>query len=345
MVTLHDVAKKANVSVMTVSRIINYPEKVKDSTRVRVQRIMDELNYRPNFLAKSLAEGKTKTIGVLYSNIYNQAYLDIITGIDAYAYSKGYSIFSTNVDTFNHAVKALDMIIGNRIDGLIVLPMEMGMSQREDYDAFTDEISKFYRYLERTIENCGIKCVTISEKIDGAKNVSFDFKKIATISMDYLLERFTDIAMISNVIIDGLWKEKEDVYISKMQEKGLQDNIFVEREQNTVQGGYNAMTRIIEKGKIPQVVYCANDYFAIGAIQSALAHKLRIPEDISIMGNDDVQFSTMTFPQITTVSLNAKEAGKKAVKMLLKLISDKECEDRIMNHSIVERGSVGESRI
>lgn len=343
MVTLQDVAKKAGVSVMTVSRIINNPEKVKESTRIKVQEVIEELNYHPNLLAKSLVKGNTKTIGVLYSNIYNQAYLDIITGIDEYAYQKGYSILSTNVDTFEHAVKALDMIIGNRIDGLIVLPMEMSMSVREDYNVSIDEMANFYRYLEKTIEKYNLKCITFSEKIKGARNISFNYEKIAAISMDYLLERFTNIVMISNVILDGLWKDKEDVYASKMQEKNLEDNIDIVREQNTVQGGYNAMTKIIESGKLPQAIYCANDYYAIGALQSALAHELKIPEDLSIMGNDDVQFSKMTFPQITTVSLNAKEAGGKAVKMLLKLISNKECEDRVMKHSIVVRGSVRES--
>ena len=343
MVTLQDVAKKAGVSVMTVSRIINNPEKVKESTRIKVQKVIEELNYHPNLLAKSLVKGNTKTIGVLYSNIYNQAYLDIITGIDEYAYQKGYSILSTNVDTFEHAVKALDMIIGNRIDGLIVLPMEMSMSEREDFNVSIEEMIKFYRYLEQTIKRYNLKCITLSEKISGAKNISFNYKKIAAISMDYLLERFTNIAMISNVILDGLWKDKEEVYLSKMQEKGLEDNVYIVREQNTVQGGYTAMTKIIESGKLPQAIYCANDYFAIGAIQSALAHELKIPEDLSIMGNDDVQFSKMTFPQITTVSLNAKEAGRNAVKMLLKLLLDKDSEDRIMKHSIVVRGSVRES--
>lgn len=344
MVTLQDVAKKANVSVMTVSRIINNPEKVKESTRQKVQKIIEELGYHPNFLAKSLVEGNTKTLGVLYSNIYNQAYLDIITGIDEYAYSKGYSILSTNVDNFDHAVKALDMIIGNRIEGLIVLPMEMSMSTREDFDVSIDEMEKFYRYLEKTLDKCNIKCVTISEKIKGAINISFDYVKTASIAMDYLLERFSDITMISSIILDGLWQEKEQVYISKMTEKGLADKIRIVRDVNIVQGGYNAMTAIIESGKLPQAVFCANDYYAIGAVQSALTHKIKIPEDVSIIGNDDIQFSKMTFPQITTVSLNAKEAGKRSVRTLLKLISGKECDDKVMKHFLVERGSVGEKR-
>ena len=147
-----------------------------------LQKIIEELGYHPNFLAKSLVKGNTKTIGVLYSNIYNQAYLDMITGIDEYAYNKGYSILSTNVDTFDHGIKALDMIIGNRLEGLIVLPIEMSMSVREDFDVSIDEIARFYRYLERTIEKFNLKCITLSEKIKGSKNVSFDYRKIAAIS-------------------------------------------------------------------------------------------------------------------------------------------------------------------
>ena len=277
MVTLQDVAKKANVSVMTVSRIINNPEKVKESTRLKVQKIIEELGYHPNFLAKSLVQGNTKTIGVLYSNIYNQAYSDFIMGIDEYAYSKGYSIISTNVDNFDHAVQALNMIIGNRIEGLIVLPMEMSIVTRGNIDVSISEMSKFYRYLEMTLEKCKIKCVTVSEKINGAVSISFDFTKMAEIAMDYLLERFTDITMISNVIIDGLWRDKEKVYIAKMEENGLSDKVRIVREINTVQGGFSAMTEIIKSGKLPQAVFCANDVFAIGAVQSALANDVKIP--------------------------------------------------------------------
>ena len=118
---------------MTVSRVINSPEKVKPATREKVTKVIKDMNYLPNLIAKSLVSGSAKTIGVLYSNIYNQAYLDMIMGIDEIAYSNNYTIMSSNVDDYESAVRGLEMFLSNHVQGIIVLPMEMRMSTREDF--------------------------------------------------------------------------------------------------------------------------------------------------------------------------------------------------------------------
>ena len=341
MTTLEDVAKRANVSTMTVSRILNNPQSVKPATRERVQKIIEEMNYRPNLLAKSLARGSSRTIGVIYSSIYIQAYLDMIMGINEVAYANDYCIMSTNVDNYQNAVKSFEMLIANQIDGVIVLPMEMSMSTREDFNASIAEMGDFYHYLEKVMKDLKLPALTVSQRCEGMANISFDFVRLAEITMDYLLGiGKRSIAMISSVVQDGLWLEKERVYERRMREMGLEQFIRIERRPATVQGGHAAMDSLCRSGALPDAVYCANDYFAIGAIQSAWSNGLRVPDEISVIGNDDVQFSEMTFPKLTTASLNSRLAGKRAMEMILRRIRGEQVEDTVMEHFMVIRDSV-----
>ena len=343
MTTLEDVAKKAKVSTMTVSRILNNPASVKPATRERVEKIIKEMNYRPNMLAKSLVRGSSRTIGVIYSSIYNQAYLDMITGINEVSYRNDYCIMSTNVDNYTDAVKSFEMLIGNQIDGIIILPMEMAMSTRKDFSASIAEMGDFYHYLEKVMKDIKLPALTISQKCEGMNNISFDFVKQAEITMDYLMEQGKqNIAMISSPFQDGLWLEKEKVYRRKMEEADLGNFIRIERQNATVQGGHLAMDRICS-GPLPDAVYCANDILAVGALQSAWSNGCRVPDDLSVIGNDDIPLSEMTYPRLTTVSLNSNLAGQTAIQMLLKRIGGEEIEDVVMTHYMVIRESVSKT--
>lgn len=341
MTTLDDVAKKAKVSSMTVSRILNNSQSVKPETKARVEKVIAELNYRPNMIAKSLVRGSSNTIGVLYSNVYNQAYLDMIMGIDEVAYQNDFTIMSTNVDNYNSAVKAFEMLMSNQIQGLIVMPMEMSMSTREDFYVSIDEMARFYHYLMKELSFAQIPAITISQKCDDISNISFDFPRLAEIALNYLLSiGKKDITMINSNIQDGLWQEKEEVYKKIMTDNNLTEYLRIVREPATVQGGHIAMQHIAESKNIPQAVFCANDYIAIGAIQSAWSNGLKVPSDISIMGNDDIKFCEMTFPKITTVALNSFKAGQTAMNQLIKKIAGENIEDTIIEPTLVVRKSV-----
>jgi LacI family transcriptional regulator len=341
MIRIEDVAKKANVSTMTVSRVINSPEKVKPATREKVTKVIKEMNYRPNLIAKSLVSGSAKTIGVLYSNIYNQAYLDMIMGIDEIAYSNNYTIMSSNVDDYESAVRGLEMFLSNHVQGIIVLPMEMRMSTREDFRLGIAEMGRFYRYLESAIEKTGTPTVTVSMKCGNIPNISFDFPRLAEIAVNYLIDKGKkNIALITSIIQEGLWEEKEKVYTEIMRSNGLEKYIKIIREPATVQGGHIAMARLCGGSDVPEAVMCANDYIAIGAVQSAWSNGFKVPDDISIIGNDDISLCEMTFPKLTTVSLNSCKAGQTAINSLISVINNEKVNDNVVEHFIVERSSV-----
>ena len=123
MVSIKDVAKLSGVSVMTVSRVVNGSDNVREETRDKVNQAIQELDYIPNQLAKSLVNSSTRTVGVLFSNIFNPVYLSIISGIEKRAHERGYNIIISNATDYKSSVEGLNMLVSKMIDGLIVLPV------------------------------------------------------------------------------------------------------------------------------------------------------------------------------------------------------------------------------
>lgn len=342
MVTIEDVAKRAGVSVMTASRVVNQSNLVKKSTAERVLRAIEELGYIQNKLAKSLVSGKSKTIGIISSNYYNQAYTDIVVAISDIAYKNGYAVINANVNDYQSAVRGVNTLLGHQVDGVILLPVEMSMTKVGDYRISMAQIEHFVKYFKQAVTDANIPAITVSQKIDGLIDIGFDFKDLAQKAMDYLFEKgYTDIAMINSNIYDGFWREKEDLYKSMMKERGLEANICIEKDVSEVDGGYRAMKRMLSYRR-PRAVFCANDFMAIGALQIINKLKLKVPEDIAVIGNDNVFFSEMTYPKLTTVALNAGDAGDKAIGIMLKLLADKKVSlcDEIIATEVVERESV-----
>lgn len=341
--TINDIARLANVSPMTVSRVINDPLKVKEITREKVKAIMKKVNYQPNMLAKSLVKGRTKTVGVLYSNIYNQIYLDIIMGIDNVAYNNDYIIISSNVDKFDAAVKALNRFINNRIDGLIILPMEMTMASSSDYQSAKREMEEFYDYLNDTMKRISIPTVTVYQRIENAYNVEFNFARLAEIALNYLIGKgFKRISMMNSYTREGLWLQKEEVYVQLMRENGLEKYIDIVYEHTTVDGGFIAMNELLKRKPLCEAVFCSNDFMAIGALQALGSAGIKVPDQISVVGNDNAMFCEMTYPKLTSVSLNPYLAGQRAMQMLLSLLRGENPReaDYQVEHILIERDSV-----
>lgn len=342
MVTIEDVAKKANVSIMTVSRVVNKNGAVKESTRKKILEIIDELGYKPNFIAKELVGGKSKTIGILSSNYYNQAYVDIVVAIEEYAYKKGFVVLNSNVNDYQSAYNALELFLGKHVEGIIVLPLEMEMSEVDDYRLSLNEIYRFSTYFQETVGKYKVPTITISQKMQGIENVAFDFVGLAERAMDYLLdEGYIDISMINSNLNDGFWKEKEEIYVNKMKQNGLEQYINIERATAVVEGGNVAMRKLLEKHK-PRVVFCANDFMAIGALQVLYEKNLKVPDDIAVIGNDNVYLCELTSPKLTTVALNTKDGGQKAIERLFEKINgdDSVRNDQTIKINLVKRETV-----
>lgn len=324
MVTIEDVARLAGVSTMTVSRVVNKSDSVKNTTRDKVLKIINETGYKPNMNAKSLVCGKSKTIGILSSNYYNQAYVDVVSAIEDYAYGLGVTVIDANVNDYVSACNAVDNFLGKQVEGIIVLPLEMKMSRVADYRESLKEIADFSAYFKEIVQRYNVFAITVSQKIEGIENIAFDFTSIAEIAMEKLFEKgYRDVTMLNSCIDAGFWQEKEIIYRTMMKNVGAEEFINVEKDVALVEGGRRAMERVLEK-RMPRAVFCANDYMAIGALQTLNKRKLSIPEDVAVIGNDDVLFCEMTSPMLTSVSLNMKESGRAAIIRLFELIDGAE---------------------
>lgn len=345
MKSIKDVANLAGVSLMTVSRVINNTDGVKPDTREKVLQAIQELDYRPNLVARSLVTRSTKTIGVLYSNIYNQIYSDEIMGIESVASKEGYNIIISNVQDYTSASRGLAMLMDKQVDGLLILPMEFeGIDSLNKWKKAAADTDRFYKELEEMLKSSKNKpCVVFGK--DSCKGIAnrifLDYKSGADMAMDYLMSLgFENIVHINSVMKMGIWYDRYVSYVEAMTKKGLEQYIRVEANEATVEGGYNAMKDIIESGKLPEAIFCGNDLMAIGALQSLLENGIRIPNDISVMGHDGLKLGEMLIPKLTTVDINGFEAGASAMRMLLESVdTDQPTRDVYIGQRLIIRNT------
>lgn len=334
MVNIRDVAKKAGVSMMTVSRVINDKGSVSIATRSKVKAAIEELDYIPNQIAKSLVNASSRTVGVLFSNIYNPVYSNIISGIESSAHENGYNIIISNATDYQSSVQALNMLVSKMIDGLIVLPVEPdGMNNGLSSKQALGEMWQFYEELKTLLAKRNLPCVVIDIDIhsDIVEYVCHDYTKAAQIGISYLIgQGFQKIFQINSELKEGLWKDRQEVYEAEMRRAGLEKEIRVEYCANSTQDAYNLVKKLLEQGEAPQAFYCANDILAIGAMQAISSCSLRIPQDISVMGNDGIYVGEMIIPPLTTVDIGSLEVGSQAMIACHNAIEGHHAENKIV---------------
>lgn len=326
MVNIKDVAKRAGVSMMTVSRVINNNGPVKDSTRKKVEKVIDELDYIPNQIAKSLVNSASKTIGVLFSNIFNPVYSSIISGLEEKANESGYNIIISNASDYKSSTQALNMLVSKMVDGFIILPIEpKGLNSNAFSKQALDEFNDFYEYLKKFLSKRKLPCVVIDIDLnndsDHIRFVGHDYAAAARIGIEYLLGcGFKNIVQINSELKSGIWQERQSAYETAMREAGLEENICTEYCSNSTQAAYDLVRDMLKRGDRPEVFYCANDIMAIGAIQAINSCGLSVPKDISVMGNDGIYVGEMLVPALTTVDIDSVKIGEKAMEICHNMI-------------------------
>ena len=347
MATLKEVAERANVSVMTASRALNHTGKVAPERERRVKEAAEALGYRPNLLARSMITKSAKTIGVLYSNIYNQIYADQIVGIEAVAQEAGYSIILANVYDYDSVISSFSTLVSKQVDGIILLQMELkGIDEEISSNAVLEQISKVQEYIEKYFCQSGAKPgVAVGQQFscEYISHVYLDYAQGVHLAMDHLFAcGFTDIVNITSFWNEkGVWKERVHSYIEEMKAHGLESKIHVERTENSVEGGYRSMLNLLDSGRLPEAILCGNDYMAIGVLRAAAEKRIPVPERISVMGQDGLLIGDMVYPRLSTVSVNGMACGKAAMRMLLEHIDDvkKEPQYTVIGQSLLLRQS------
>ncbi|MBX6354020.1 MAG: LacI family DNA-binding transcriptional regulator [Thermoflavifilum sp.] len=299
---IREIAKRANVSTATVSRVLNGHPRVSEETRQRVLRVIAEANYVPNGVARSMSHGKTSILGLVLPDITNPFFPGIARGVEDAAGSFGYRVILCNTDNDRDTEASyLRTLREQRVDGIILV----GTSHFDEAEirALVGDIPLVW--CDR-VPASGASCAVLTDHYQGAR-----------LAVGHLLELgHRDIAMIAGPPVSAAL-ERQRAFLDVLHEAGMGVP-----EHRMVQGdfrydsGWRAMNRILEDETVT-AVFCANDMMAFGAINAIFQRGLRVPEQISVIGYDNILFAEWSRPALTTVAQPIYLLGVQAVELLM----------------------------
>jgi DNA-binding LacI/PurR family transcriptional regulator len=327
--TIRDVARKAKVSVATVSRVMNSPSRVRIPTREKVLKAMEQCNYVYNALAGSLSARKTSMLGVIIPTITNPIFATVTKGIQDFAAQKGYSILLGNTDyNEENELELIHLFQEKRIDGVILngpwrsAPLILHMKTAR---------------LPFVITWQKVKDKDVSF-------VAFDNFRSAYRIIDYLIGLgHRRIGMIA-----GKFAVSERALVRwQAYRQCLQDHDIVYDAKLVLEKGYSfsagkeAVDHLLSLSLLPTAIFCGNDILAIGAMFRAKERGMKIPADLSVVGFDDMEISAFYDPPLTTVAVPAYEMGKMAAKILIETIlgESKTPQQYVLEADLIVRGS------
>lgn len=309
-VTIKDVAKKVGVTPATVSMVINNNPKISQKTREKVLEAIKEMNYHPNYIGRSLVKGKTNNIGVVASFFASLFALESVRGIEQVLRNTQYNLilYSTRGLEEKEADLLQRIYYERRADGLIIISLKADIN------------------IVKEFKKEGVPIVFIEELVEGAPTVKFNNIKGAFIATEYLIKKGRkNIALV--VGDKGLnAEERVKGYREALNKYGLQYN-----EDNVInvlnysfEEGEEILDIILEKGGKIDGVFCgAGDITAIGIMDAAKNKGVRIPDDIGIIGYDDIYISNLTTPSLTTVRQPIMQMGMRSFELLLEMLDGK----------------------
>lgn len=332
-VTIKDIAKKAGVSHTTVSRALNDSPLINPETKERIKEIADQMNYTPNFSAKSLVLDRSYNLGLFFSTLDKGTspnfFYETVRGVNNTIKDK-YNLIVRGIDDYER----YDRITNKRFDGIIV----MSQSERDDaFIAYLLDKRIPHVVLNRHAGNAAVMNI-LSDDQQGAYRlveylVAQGHKRIATIEGR---EGFKSTQQRMEGCLRALGKHGVEL-LPELREQGSYD----------VESGYAAMRKLLGNRELPTAVFCFNDDMAVGAMKAIAERGLRVPQDISIVGFDDNMFSGFVSPALTTVKRPIEQISRKGAETLLEMIEKKETlnpETIYLHTELVLRESVDRPR-
>lgn len=304
--TILDVAERAGVSKSLVSLVMREPDRVSDGNRQAVLEAAEELGYRPNAVARSLVQQRTKVIGVVVSDLHNPFFADVADGVESAANDAGYrAMLSSGYLDPKREWASIDTMLDLRVDALIVMGTMME----------TTEIARVASSLPVTL----VGRHTASTVLD---SVGVDDAVGAQEAVEYLIGLgHSEIVHIHAGTAAGAPRRREG-YETAMKNSGLDKHIRVVRGDFTEAGGAKAMSEILDSGDIPTAVFAPNDYSALGAMQVIDSAGLDIPREISLFGYDNLSISGLPRIGLTTVGQPRATLGEEAVHLVLERLDE-----------------------
>lgn len=310
MVSTKDVARVAGVSVSTVSHVVNETRFVAPQTKQNVQEAIRELGYQPSSLARALKSNRTKAIGMLVASSTNPFFAEVVRGVEEGCYRSGYSLILCNSgEQPGRQSSYLDTLRQKRVGGLVVMTVNRGPKFQQTLGSFVDLP----------------KVVLDSKPFPNACAIGDDSVLGGRLATEYLIERgLKRIGCLTGPKDHSLSRERLSGFKAAMHDAGLEIvPDWIVATELTAFGGYNATTQMLDTAERPQAVFAFNDLMAMGAYRAVMERGLSIPDDISIVGYDDLEIASYMFPSLTTIRQPSFDLGLEAAEILIRNLETK----------------------
>ncbi|WP_144469170.1 catabolite control protein A [Bacillus pumilus] len=328
-VTIYDVAREANVSMATVSRVVNGNPNVKPTTRKKVLEAIDRLGYRPNAVARGLASKKTTTVGVIIPDISSIFYSELARGIEDIATMYKYNIILSNSDqNTDKELHLLNTMLGKQVDGIVFMGGNI-----------TDVLVEEFKRSPVPI----VLAASVEEQAQ-TPSVNINYEQAIYDSVQLLVEKgHKRIAFVSGPMSEPINSMRKLAgYKRALEEAGIAfDDVLVAEGDYSYDFGIESLAHLLEQSDKPTAVIAATDEMALGVIHGAQDRGVSIPEDLEVIGFDNTRLSLMVRPQLTTVVQPTYDIGAVAMRLLTKLMNKEQVDDQIVElpHRIEERQS------
>lgn len=326
--TIKDIAKLAGVSKATVSRVLNNSKPVSPEVKKKVMKVIEENDYQPSHIARSLSKKETKLIGMIIPDISNSVFAKITEGVEREATLLGYNVLlCTSRYSLDLELDYLNVMRDKQVDGII-------------YHGFmiSEMIADKLVSLKKPVVSIGIGFENHDIPV-----IMINNKDAAYEATKHLIDKgHKEIAMIHGPLADPYaGKLRYDGYTQALNEIGVEVNENLLAEGNyKLKHGYKAMEKIFESDVKPTGVFCANDAMAIGAMKCIIDRGYEIPEDIAVIGFDDIDIAEIYSPSLTTIAQPFEEKGEAALKLLINMMKHEDVEKpEVHEHKLIKRES------
>lgn len=331
-----DIAREANVSQSTVSRVINNNPRISEATRQRVRKAMERLGYSPNAVARTLITGRSQLLGLVVSNITNPFYPEVIEAIVATATEHDYNVVLCNTqEDLQLQTSYLQLLIEHQVDGAILT------------SSLLDAEGRLARMAPDTIP-----IVMVNRTVEGLRVDSVRMNNVAAGRMvaRHLVELgHRDLAFVGGLAQTSTNSERLIGFRSELETLGVGlPEEYVTHRAFTRASGYELTEGLLALPQRPTALFCADDLIALGAMDAIVDAGLRIPDDISVVGVDDVPAASLRQVALTTVRQPAAEMGRRAVQLLLERIQgapDAEPIDIVLRPRLIVRRTSGPAQV
>ncbi|HEY3058927.1 MAG TPA: LacI family DNA-binding transcriptional regulator [Chloroflexota bacterium] len=310
LATVEDIARAASVSVATVSRVLNSSPKVAPATRRRVMRVLDELGYAPNNLARNLRARALRVFGLVIPDIRNPVYTALQRGVEDVARASGFFVLLANTDEQpERQSEYLRMLLAERVAGVILVA------------AGGTELDAVHALLR-----VGIPVIALDRPLDGVEldTVQPDRPRGVQLALEHLFAHgHQRIALLNGPSGLASAKQRSDAYRTVLRAHGLEPRLDWEVAADfREQGGFEAARALLSLAEPPSAVLVANNLMALGTLRAAAKLSVRVPEDLALIAFDDTEWAPFIDPPMTTLAHPTHDLGRMAAELLERRLAD-----------------------